>query len=231
MVEASTLRILSSVGFRRNSGHFPPVVYGRRELGLVGRSIRRRFASLTVTEDAMLSDRLTSAVVAPQPPPTIALNSRHADFITFAVSAVALSTTCLFFTAIPTLLALKRAAESLEKLMDATREELPSTMAALRLSGMEISDLTMELSDISQGITQGVRSSANAVRLAEKRFREIAGINNNSPPVAMQQERMPKPTLAKTAGNLRAGIVKGRQVLQLVSFLATRYAKSLFNLF
>ncbi|XP_041993476.1 uncharacterized protein LOC121744101 [Salvia splendens] len=43
--------------------------------------------------------------------------------------------------------AFKRAAESLEKLMDATREELPDTMAAVRLSGMDISDLTMELSD------------------------------------------------------------------------------------
>ncbi|KAG6400074.1 hypothetical protein SASPL_141562 [Salvia splendens] len=39
--------------------------------------------------------------------------------------------------------AFKRAAESLEKLMDATREELSDTMAAVRLSGMEISDLTM----------------------------------------------------------------------------------------
>lgn len=44
--------------------------------------------------------------------------------------------------------ALKGAAESLEKLMDVTREELPETMAAVRLSGMEISDLTMELSDL-----------------------------------------------------------------------------------
>jgi hypothetical protein len=44
--------------------------------------------------------------------------------------------------------AFKRAAESLEKLMDVTREELPDTMAAIRLSGMEISDLTMELSDL-----------------------------------------------------------------------------------
>ncbi|KAG6425061.1 hypothetical protein SASPL_115485 [Salvia splendens] len=31
--------------------------------------------------------------------------------------------------------------------MDVTRKELPDTMAAVRLSGMEISDLTMELSD------------------------------------------------------------------------------------
>lgn len=32
--------------------------------------------------------------------------------------------------------------------MDVVREELPDTMAAVRLSGMEISDLTMELSDL-----------------------------------------------------------------------------------
>lgn len=36
----------------------------------------------------------------------------------------------------------------MEKLLDVTAEELPETMAAVRLSGMEISDLTMELSDI-----------------------------------------------------------------------------------
>lgn len=44
--------------------------------------------------------------------------------------------------------AFKRAAESVEKLMDVAREELPDTMAAVRLSGMELSDLTMELSDL-----------------------------------------------------------------------------------
>lgn len=44
--------------------------------------------------------------------------------------------------------AFKRAADSLAKLMDVMREELPDTMAAVRLSGMEISDLTMELSDL-----------------------------------------------------------------------------------
>ncbi|MQL74169.1 hypothetical protein Taro_006544 [Colocasia esculenta] len=45
-------------------------------------------------------------------------------------------------------LAMKRAAISLAKLADTAREELPSTMAAIRLSGMEVSDLTMELSDL-----------------------------------------------------------------------------------
>ena len=44
--------------------------------------------------------------------------------------------------------AVGRAATSLSKLADTAREELPSTMAAIRLSGMEISDLTLELSDL-----------------------------------------------------------------------------------
>lgn len=43
---------------------------------------------------------------------------------------------------------MRRAAISLSKLADTAREELPSTMAAVRLSGMEISDLTLELSDL-----------------------------------------------------------------------------------
>ncbi|KAJ6877258.1 hypothetical protein NC651_030099 [Populus alba x Populus x berolinensis] len=41
-----------------------------------------------------------------------------------------------------------KAATSLSKLPDTAREELPSTMAAIRLSDMEISDLTLELSDL-----------------------------------------------------------------------------------
>lgn len=53
--------------------------------------------------------------------------------------------------------AFKRAAESLEKLLDVTREELPDTMAAVRLSGMEISDLTMELSDL--GLVLNIKQS------------------------------------------------------------------------
>jgi len=43
---------------------------------------------------------------------------------------------------------MRNAAISLSKLADTAREELPSTMIAIRLSGMEISDLTLELSDI-----------------------------------------------------------------------------------
>ena len=43
--------------------------------------------------------------------------------------------------------------------MDVTREELPDTMAAVRLSGMEISDLTMELSDLGLVFTCSIKDS------------------------------------------------------------------------
>ncbi|PNX65935.1 hypothetical protein L195_g054795 [Trifolium pratense] len=57
--------------------------------------------------------------------------------------------------------------------MDTTREELPDTMAAIRLSGMEISDVINELGDLGQEITQGVKSSTRVVRSAEERFRRL----------------------------------------------------------
>ena len=43
---------------------------------------------------------------------------------------------------------MRRAANSFSMLADAALEELPSTMAAVKLSVMEISDLTLELSDL-----------------------------------------------------------------------------------
>jgi hypothetical protein len=43
---------------------------------------------------------------------------------------------------------MKRAANSFCMLADAAVDELPSTMAAVGLSGMEISDLTLELSEL-----------------------------------------------------------------------------------
>lgn len=104
------------------------------------------------------------------------LTHRHIVLLNVVACAAAVSATWLFCSAIPALLAFKRAAQSLEKLMDVMREELPDTMAAVRLSGMEISDLTMELSDLGQEITQGVRSSTRAVRVAEERLRRLTNM-------------------------------------------------------
>ncbi|GAU43488.1 hypothetical protein TSUD_91980 [Trifolium subterraneum] len=70
----------------------------------------------------------------------------------FLLAFIACTTSAAFaglvFAAVPTLFAMRNAAISFSKLADTAREELPSTMAAVRLSGMEISDLTLELSDL-----------------------------------------------------------------------------------
>ncbi|KAK6922928.1 hypothetical protein RJ641_011232, partial [Dillenia turbinata] len=142
---------------------------------------------------------------------------------------VAISATWLFFSAIPALLAFRRAAESLEKLMDATREELPSTMAAIRLSGMEISDLTMELSDLGQEITQGVRTSTRAVRVAEERLRRLTNMNPASMQVVVMaspetQTALAGPAVARIARVVREGIVKGRTFLQIF-FTVTKFSR------
>ncbi|KAL0286463.1 UNVERIFIED_CONTAM: hypothetical protein Scaly_2554300 [Sesamum calycinum] len=201
---------------------------------------RRHFASFTVqssenvSSEPSASSQLTSAIGSSSAlqPSQWTLTHRHIHFLSYIACAAAISATWLFCSAIPTLLAFKRAAESLEKLMDATREELPDTMAAVRLSGMEISDLTMELSDLGQEITQGVRSSTRAVRLAEERLRRLTNMN----PIVSVQEVAPRkaqiagPVLARTARGIREGIVKGRAILQMF-FTLTRYSKFLLNYF
>lgn len=129
-----------------------------------------------------ISSHYTESVGTPSPSSPLLqlsrwnLTHRHIVLLNVVACAAAVSSTWLFCSAIPTLLAFKRAADSLAKLMDVMREELPDTMAAVRLSGMEISDLTMELSDLGQEITQGVRSSTRAVRVAEDRLRRLTNM-------------------------------------------------------
>lgn len=107
-------------------------------------------------------------------------SQRHLTLLQALTVVTAICTTWLFCSAIPTLLAFKRAAESLEKLMDTAREELPDTMAAIRLSGMEISDLTTQLSDLGQEITQGVKRSTRVVRSAEEGLRRLTTMPSSS---------------------------------------------------
>ncbi|KAF5204873.1 transmembrane protein, partial [Thalictrum thalictroides] len=52
------------------------------------------------------------------------------------------------------------------------RKELLDTMVAIRLPEMEISHLTMELSDLGQEITKGVRSSTQVVSITKDRLVE-----------------------------------------------------------
>jgi hypothetical protein len=92
---------------------------------------------------------------------------------------VAVCLTAVLVTAIPALQELARAARSAEKLFDTLYRELPPTLEAIRLTGLEISDLTDDLSD-------GVESAGNVVKQVDQSFRtaqrqvQDAGITTRS---------------------------------------------------
>lgn len=129
--------------------------------------------------------------------------------------------TILLAAAIPSLLAIKKAAEALEKLADTAREELPGTMAAIRLSGMEISDLTMELNDLGQEISRGVKNSTRALNAAESGMRQVGGLASNVwQKQAVVSAQAMQPLVARTAKQLTETIVQTRALVVNLQILS-----------
>ncbi|XP_024544612.1 uncharacterized protein LOC9643848 isoform X2 [Selaginella moellendorffii] len=88
---------------------------------------------------------------------------------------------------------------------------------------MEISDLTLELNDLSQEISDGVRTSARAVQAAEVGIRRMGAVAA-SQVFAMLQERATvpvqavKPVVANAAETTRQAVLQAqRAVLTLAS--------------
>lgn len=74
---------------------------------------------------------------------------------------VTVSLTIVLAVAIPAFRELARAARSAEKLFDTLRREFPPTLESIRLTGMEISDLTDDVSE-------GVQSAGNVVKQVDQ---------------------------------------------------------------
>lgn len=165
---------------------------------------------------------LVSTVGTPAPAPVDwYLTDKQLLVISFTAFMTAGFMGILIAAAIPSLLAIKKAAKAMEKLADTAREELPGTMAAIRLSGMEISDLTMELNDLGQEISKGVRSSARVLSSAETGVRQVGGVASNVwqgqavvPAQAMQ------PLVARTARQVRDSLVQTRTLVRNLQVLS-----------
>ncbi|NES85147.1 MAG: DUF948 domain-containing protein [Moorea sp. SIO2B7] len=74
---------------------------------------------------------------------------------------LALSLIVILIAALPALYQLARAARSAEKLFDTLRREFPPTLEAIRLTGLEISELTDDL-------TEGVNSASEVVKQVDQ---------------------------------------------------------------
>ncbi|KAL6586611.1 hypothetical protein OROMI_001599 [Orobanche minor] len=127
--------------------------------------------------------------------PKLSLSDQAFLLVAFIACTTSIAFSSLVAAAVPTLFAMRKAAVSLSKLADTVSEELPSTLAAIRLSGMEISDLTLELSDLSQEIADGVNKSARAVQAAEAGIRQIGSLAHQQT-MSMIQERATLPIIS-----------------------------------
>ncbi len=79
---------------------------------------------------------------------------------------VAVSLTALLVAAFPAIQDVSRAARSAEKLFDRLDRELPPTLEAIRLAGLELSDLSDEMS-------QGVQSASAVVQQVDLSLIEV----------------------------------------------------------
>jgi hypothetical protein len=83
-----------------------------------------------------------------------------------SILLVAVSLTALVVAAFPAIQDLSRAARSAEKLFDRLDREIPPTLEAIRLTGLELSDLSDE-------VTQGVQSAAAVARSVDSSLTEV----------------------------------------------------------
>lgn len=78
-----------------------------------------------------------------------------------SILLVAVSLTAVLVAALPAIQELARAARSAEKLFDTLRRDLPPTLDAIRLTGLEITELTDDVSE-------GVRSAGQVVKQVDR---------------------------------------------------------------
>ena len=86
---------------------------------------------------------------------------------------VAVSLTAVLVAAVPALQELARAARSAEKLFDTLRRDLPPTLDAIRLTGLEISDLTDDVSGGVQSASQVVKQVDRSLEQARSQAKNV----------------------------------------------------------
>lgn len=86
---------------------------------------------------------------------------------------VAISLTAVLVTLIPAVQALTRAARSVEKLADTLSREFPPTLEAIRLTGLEISELTDDVSEGVQTAGDVVKQVDRSLGTAKKQAQNV----------------------------------------------------------
>ena len=96
-----------------------------------------------------------------------------------SILLVAISLTAVLVAAIPALQELSRAARSAEKLFDTLSRELPPTLESIRMTGLEITDLSDEVGEGVKSATKVVKQVDRSLDGARKQAQTI-NINTRS---------------------------------------------------
>lgn len=94
-------------------------------------------------------------------------------WLSISLLLVAVSLTALLITALPAVMALANAARSLEKLTDTLNRELPPTLEAIRLTGLEISELTDDVNQSVQSAAEVVKKVDQSLGQAKKQVTQV----------------------------------------------------------
>lgn len=89
-----------------------------------------------------------------------------------SILLVAVSLTAVLVVAVPALQELARAARSAEKLFDTLSRELPPTLEAIRLTGLEITDLTDDVSEGVQSAGQVVKQVDESITTVKRQVQK-----------------------------------------------------------
>ncbi len=90
-----------------------------------------------------------------------------------SILLVAVSLTAVLIALLPAVQALARAARSVEKLADTLSREFPPTLEAIRLTGMEISELTDDVSESVQSAGEVVKQVDQSLGTAKKQAQKV----------------------------------------------------------
>lgn len=92
-----------------------------------------------------------------------ALTHQLALCASWAACALSAAVFAAIIAAVPVLRAFREAAIEVALLARTLREETPDTLAAVRLSGVEVADCVEEIGELSADLTRSIRTSARAV--------------------------------------------------------------------
>ena len=94
-------------------------------------------------------------------------------WLSCSLCLMALSLTAVLIVAIPVLQEIARAARSAEKLFDTLHKEFPPTLHSIRLTGLEITELTDEIDSGVKSASDIVKQVDNSLNVTQTQIQKV----------------------------------------------------------